>query len=81
MIVYGFRTRNKPLGQVQYQCRSCGRDAHHGIVRSTRHFTLFWIPIFPVRNLTTSRCQLCGFQEKLEKPQVEALLAQKVTAY
>jgi hypothetical protein len=33
-----------------------------------------------VRNLTTSRCQLCGFQEKLEKAQVEALLAQKVTA-
>jgi hypothetical protein len=39
MIIYGFRSRNKLLGQVQYNCRSCGREAYHGIVRSTRHFT------------------------------------------
>jgi hypothetical protein len=78
VIVYGFRSRNKPLGQVQYTCRSCGRSAYHGIVRSTRHFTLFWIPLIPVRNITTARCQLCGFQQQLEKQQVEALLAQPV---
>ncbi len=78
MIVWGYRTRNKPLGQVQYTCRKCGRDAYHGILRSTRHFTLFWIPIVPIKNTTTSRCQVCGYQEKLEKEQVEALLAQPV---
>ncbi len=77
MIVMGYKTRNNVLGQMQYVCRQCGRNGHHAVVRTTRHFSLFWIPIFPISKTTTARCNLCGYQEKVDNAQAEAALAQQ----
>lgn len=73
MIVYGYRTKNKVLGQLQYGCQKCQRNAFHGVVRSTRWVTLFWIPVIPFNKYTTTRCQLCGYQEKVDNKRADEM--------
>jgi hypothetical protein len=76
MIIYGYRRRNKVMGQVPYVCPQCQRNGYHAVVRTSRYFTLFWIPIIPMGSTTTARCNLCGFQEKVDNKRADALLAQ-----
>ena len=76
MIIYGYRRRNKVLGQVPYVCPQCKRNGYHAVVRTSRHFTLFWIPLIPMGSTTTARCNLCGYQEKVNNKQADAMLAQ-----
>lgn len=76
MIIWGYRTRNNVMGQLPYVCRQCGRNGYHAVVRTSRYFTLFFIPIFPIGKSTTARCNLCGFQEKVDNARADALLAQ-----
>ncbi|WIG59952.1 MAG: hypothetical protein OJF49_002700 [Ktedonobacterales bacterium] len=76
MIIWGTRRRNAALGQMQYVCPGCHQPTYHGIVRSKYWFTLFFIPIFPFSTSTTARCQKCGFQEKVNNKQADAVLAQ-----
>lgn len=76
MIIYGYRRRNKVMGQVPYVCAQCKRNGYHAVVRTSRFFTLFWIPIIPLGSSTTARCNLCGYQEKVDNKQADALLAQ-----
>ena len=78
MIIWGYRTRNNVMGQVPYVCPQCGRNGFHAVVRTSRYFTLFFIPIFPIGKSTTARCNLCGFQEKVDNARADALLAQPV---
>jgi len=76
MIVYGLRTRSRMLGQISAVCPKCQRNTYHTVARATRWFTLFWIPIFPFRTITSARCNLCGLQQKVDGKQVDAILAQ-----
>jgi hypothetical protein len=75
VIIWGTRRRNNVLGQMQYVCPGCHQPTYHGVVRSKYWFTLFFIPIFPFSNSTTSRCMKCGFQEKVENKQADQMLA------
>ena len=76
MIVYGFRTRNNVLGQTQYVCQRCQQNAFHSVVRTKRLITLFWIPLIPISKSTTARCNMCGFQEKVDNKQADAMFVQ-----
>ncbi len=75
-IIFGSSSKNKVLGQVQYVCSRCGRQAFHTIVRSRRWFTLYFLPVIPINTTTTSRCNLCGFQQGINNEQADAWLAQ-----
>ena len=75
MIIWGLRSRNKILGQVPYMCQQCRRNGFHTIVRSRRWFTLFFIPIFPISKVSTSRCNLCGVQMSIPNNRAEAFFA------
>jgi hypothetical protein len=77
MIIYGYRTRNSVLGQVQYGCQKCQQNSFHTVVRSKVFMTLFWIPLFPISKKTTARCNTCGFQEKVDNKKADAMFAQQ----
>ena len=76
MIVYGFRSRNKVLGQVAYECSQCHQVAYHAGVRTTRWITLFFLPVIPISKKTTARCGVCGFQQKLDNKDADRIFAQ-----
>ena len=73
MIIWGTRRRNKVMGQTRYTCAKCQQDAFHGIVRSRTYFTLFFVPLFPVSKVTTARCGVCGYQEKIKNETADRL--------
>jgi zinc-ribbon family len=73
MIIWGTRRRNKVMGQTQYTCPKCQQNSFHGIVRSRAYFTLFFVPLFPVSKVTTARCGLCGYQEKIKNETADQL--------
>ncbi len=72
MIVWGFRSGNKVMGQIQYPCQYCHNNSFHTIVRTRRWFTLFFIPTIPIRTEFISRCNICGFQTSVPDGQVKA---------
>jgi hypothetical protein len=76
MIVYGFRTRNKVLGQAAYPCSKCGQVANHSAVRTTRWFTLFWISLIPFSKKTIARCANCGFQQAIDNKDADRIFSQ-----
>ena len=75
-IIFGSRSKNKVLGQVQYPCQRCGRMAYHTLVRSRRWFSLYFIPVIPLSKTTTARCNLCGYQSQIDNNQADAMIPQ-----
>ena len=74
MIIWGFRSRGKVLGQRTLNCPNCHRDAMTGAAESRRWFTLFFIPIFPVgAKKTVAQCGLCGFRYQVDNAQAATL--------
>jgi hypothetical protein len=72
MIIWGFRTRNNVMGQIQYLCPQCRQSSFHTVVHSRRWFTFFFIPIFPIKQKVTMRCNLCGVRVQVDHKQAQA---------
>ena len=75
-IIFGSRSKNSVMGQIQYPCSRCGRMAYHTIVRSRRWFTLYFLPVVPIGKSTTARCNLCGYQQLIDNDQADAWFQQ-----
>jgi len=75
-VIYGFRSRNKVMGQTQSVCPQCQRSGFQTVVRSSRWFTLYFIPLFPYSTKTIARCNLCGFQYAIDNKQANVLFPQ-----
>jgi zinc-ribbon family len=82
MIIWGSKGRQMKLGSGEFNCPRCQakRSYHH--MRSTLYFTLYFIPLFRMRNLGEyTECQTCkqGFQMEIlhyEPPtQTELMMA------
>ncbi len=74
MILFGFRTRGKTLGQHTVGCPNCHREAMTTFSQRRSWFTLFFIPIFPISGKTTvATCNLCGFRYNVDNQKAEAL--------
>ncbi len=80
MIIMGYRSRNKVMGQVQYVCPQCRQNSFHTVVRSRRWFTLYFIPLFPLSKNTSSRCNMCGIMTPFDNAEADARFGQKQVA-
>ncbi len=76
IIISGRKQENKVMGQVLYTCSRCKRQAYHTLVRSQRWFTLYFLPLIPLKKTTTLRCNLCGFQSMIDNKQADSWLQQ-----
>jgi hypothetical protein len=77
LIVWGFRPKAKIEAVVQLACGN-GHVTAHRIVRVVRWFTLFYIPIFPVRKRYFSVCAACGAQLRIPNEAAHELLTSTV---
>ncbi|WP_248966116.1 zinc-ribbon domain-containing protein [Sphaerisporangium perillae] len=59
-ILFGFGTRIHPLGTLTAACRNCGNVAAQMLSRRVTKFSLFFIPLFPVRTRYAAQCTFCG---------------------
>ncbi|QQQ80546.1 zinc-ribbon domain-containing protein [Saccharothrix sp. 6-C] len=73
MVIFGFRTKVFVLTVLTLLCPRCGNQAAHPLHRSATKFTLFFIPLFPVRTKYTTQCTFCGVTNRLSKDEANRL--------
>ena len=74
IFIFGFRTRGAVLATLALACRN-GHVAAHRIVKLTRWFTLFFIPVIPFSRRYRSVCVQCGLTLEVPKEEAEELAA------
>ena len=75
IIIFGFRNRAHNMATVRLACRN-GHVAAHGLFKVVRHFTLFWIPLFPVKTTYLTSCSQCGLRLAWTGEQAEEIATQ-----
>jgi zinc-ribbon family len=78
-FLFGFRTKAKPVAQMEYSCSKCSRSTMFTAIESKRWFTLFFIPVIPLGGSHLIRCNLCGLTLKCS-PELKARLTAKAMA-
>lgn len=80
LLIWGWRTRMKTLGEGTFFSPAAGGDAPYRLVEARRWFTCFFIPIIPLKILGTFvECQATGTTYDpavLDNPTNESLLEQ-----
>lgn len=76
MVIFGFRTKVFVLTMLTLLCPRCGNPAAHPVQRAVTKFTLFFIPLFPVKTGYSTQCTFCGLTNRLSKQQATQLLGQ-----
>ncbi|TDC38275.1 zinc-ribbon domain-containing protein [Micromonospora sp. 15K316] len=74
-VIFGFRTKVDRLGVVSRVCRNCGNHAAQVITRRSTKFTLFFVPLIPVRTRYTQQCTYCAAEYDLSKAEARRLPA------
>ena len=64
MLIFGWRTKAKSLGQVERSCVKCARLTMHNAIEAKKWFTLFFIPVIPLGSNYVNRCGVCGLSTK-----------------
>jgi hypothetical protein len=72
-FIFGLRTKVVRSGVVTEVCRNCGNRAAQVITRRATKFTLFFIPLIPVRTRWTQQCSFCGAEYGLSRAEAERL--------
>ncbi|SNY54682.1 zinc ribbon domain-containing protein [Paractinoplanes atraurantiacus] len=49
LLIFGLRSKDTIIGSRLGRCEVCGATAAQTLVRRTTRFSLFFIPLFPVR--------------------------------
>lgn len=75
MIIFGSRGFAKLLATLMLVCRHCGNPAAQQLVRRSRWFTLFFIPVIPLYFSRTITCTFCGAQTKVSKDDADQMIA------
>ncbi|WP_422753200.1 zinc-ribbon domain-containing protein [Micromonospora sp. WMMD708] len=65
-LIFGLRTRVTRSGVVTAVCRHCGNQAAQVISRRSTKFTLFFVPLIPVRTRYVRQCSFCGAESVVD---------------
>ena len=80
LFIWGWRWTVQQLEMLNLVCQRCGNPAAHGLYRRVMKFTLFFIPLFPVRVIYTLQCTFCGVDQNLAKDVAMRLVDQAKAA-
>jgi zinc-ribbon family len=75
-LIFGFSTKTHPLGWVTMVCPVCGQAGSLLLVREVTRFSLFFIPLLPVRTKHVVECQnpRCRSRTKVSGGEARRLL-------
>ena len=75
-LLFGLRTKDHMVATRTMTCELCGWEAPQSVLRRSTKFTLFFIPLFPVKRATYLReCTHCGAGRRVDERQVASLMA------
>jgi hypothetical protein len=72
-ILFGLRTTEHQLGVSHRACPNCRQHAAQVVSRRVSRFTLFFIPLFPVKTSYGMRCTYCAASYQLTGDQARDL--------
>lgn len=72
-FIFGLRTGVHRLGVATLVCRNCGNAAAQVITRRVTRFSLFFVPLFPVRTRYGMQCSFCGAAYDVSKDEATRL--------
>jgi hypothetical protein len=79
LLIWGWRTRFRTLADGLFHCPSCGADRHFARKQARRWFTVFFLPIIPLKVLGEFvECQTCkkGYDEHILRLPTSAALTE-----
>jgi hypothetical protein len=76
VLIIGFRVSEALLATLLYVCEVCGNSAAHRLIKRTRKFTVFFIPLFAVGSSFLDTCTYCGRTISVERDRAEAAALQ-----
>ena len=78
-IFFGSRRTVKDLGSypVSGTCPNCHNTINLKIIKVTDWFTLYFIPIFPLKVERFKTCPICSIAQKISKEEAEQLLGEE----
>ncbi|MFI6132618.1 zinc-ribbon domain-containing protein [Micromonospora sp. NPDC051141] len=72
-FIFGLRTKVTRSGVVTRVCRHCGNRAAQVITRRATKFSLFFVPLIPVRTRYAQQCTFCGAEYDISRAEAERL--------
>lgn len=76
MLIIGFGMREVLLATLIFTCETCGNHAAHQVIKQSRRFSLFFIPLFSVGTKYLDSCTACGRVIEVSKEQAETTARQ-----
>jgi translation initiation factor 2 beta subunit (eIF-2beta)/eIF-5 len=76
IILFGFRTSHRRLAVLTMVCEVCGVTAAQALIKRSTRFTVFFVPLFPVRRGTYHlECSNCGAMRPVDPREATRLAA------
>jgi hypothetical protein len=75
LIIFGIKRVRRRLATMLAVCSRCGTPAAQVIIRRSRWFSVFFIPVIPLGSSYASICTLCGSSTRLDKFQAQQVVA------
>ena len=81
LILFGTTEKTKVMTEIETNelCMNCNNEVKHGIIRKRTYFTLFFIPVIPIRTRYSIICPACTFERKIKKAEAKAFCNHLVT--
>ena len=76
MLIFGLSVSEDLLSTLIYACENCGNSAAHRLIKRTRKFSFFFIPLFPVGSTYVDTCTACGRVIGVSRDRAEAAARQ-----
>lgn len=75
VILYGTKKFKRVKGRTVHpvHCQHCGSDSQWHLINLWTWFTLFYIPLFPVRKVRMLICPSCSYGVKINKDNQDLL--------
>ncbi|SCG43248.1 zinc-ribbon domain-containing protein [Micromonospora halophytica] len=72
-FIFGLRTSVSRSGVATAVCRNCGNQAAQVVTRRSTKFSLFFVPLIPVRTRYVQQCTFCGAEYAISKDEARRL--------
>jgi len=72
VLIFGLSVSEDLLSTLIYTCERCGSSAAHRLIKRTRKFSFFFIPLFPVGTTYVDSCTACGRVMEVSRDRAEA---------
>lgn len=76
MLIFGLSVSEDLLSTLIYTCETCRNSGAHRLIKRTRKFSLFFIPLFPVGTTYVDCCAACGRLLEVSRDRAEAAARQ-----